>query len=604
MSEKVQKFRALQSSFDATKKMVDIVIPAGIGKVDLSKSSLVVKVDVSSQSSIVGNRTLAPPPVFDNMIRIDTTGVDEGTDFLSGISPHSMAALVKHAELRSAKLGVIESIRNVDLLRNSLASYKKSYVDVEREFSRSNNASLKSFYNNNGIIDAVGRGQELSKEKTKDLVIPLHELFEYCRNPAYDSNKNGDLTIHAEMRFDKIKAVSTRTNNGVFTTDAAAAGRAADPVGGIKGDFSRANGGTQVLGLDSDDTADYKEIQINSVRADDAAAAGTTGGAQRRLGTVYRTAAQYADLRASPFFCGQEVFIKTGTVLTAGGGPAAQVSAGAVIRRIERANAPSAGTGLTGAGANAPAVASDALDLTLEFNTAGGAGDAQGINMPVDTTITSIQIEVDEGAANAATESTPVLSTSINDVEAVVTVDDGNSAPSPYSYVSYSSEEDIYTPVSNFRRNYDIPANTRNIFVLFQPNTAALSSSSISQAANLNSYRITINGEDLFGREVNYRSALHHELVSQAFINSGDRIKSIDERAFSGAASLLGGKAGATNHGRDQGTELKMLCFPCPLSGSVQKLGLELNGFNDANPPADADLTGRHVIYYERIMSK
>lgn len=604
MSEKVQKFRALQSSFDATKKMVDIVIPQGIGKVDLSKSSLVVKVDVSAVSSDAGNQALAVPPNFDTLLRIKSTGVDE-TAFLSGISPHSMAALVKHAELRSAKLGVIESIRNVDLLRNSLASYKKSYVDVEREFSRSNNASLKSFYNNNGILDAVGRGQESSKERTKDLVIPLHELFEYCRNPAYDSNKNGDLTIHAEMRFDVIDAVSTRTSNRDFTIDGgAAAARANDPAApnaGIKGDFARANGGTQVLGLDSNNTSHYKNIQINSVRADDAAAAGTTGGAQRRLGTVYRTDAQYADLRSCPWFVGQEVFVKTTTLLTAGGGAAAQVSAGAVIRRIERANAPSAGTGLTGAGANAPSPASDALDLTLEFNTAGGAGDAQGINMPINTTIQSIQIEVAGGAQNADTETNPTLTVAINDVEAVVTVDDGNSAPSPYSYISYSSEEDIYTPLANFRRNYDIPSNTRNIFVLFQP---AATSSSISQSANLNSYRVTINNEDIFGREVNYRSALHHELVSQAFINSGDRIKSVDERAFNSVASLLGGKTFALNHGSDRGKELKMLCFPCPLSGDVQKLGLELNGFTDANPPVAADLTGRHVIYYERLMSK
>jgi len=605
MSEKVQKFRALQSSFDATKKMVDIVIPAGIGKVDLSKSSLVVKIDVSAASSTAGNiNNQSAPPVFDSVVRIKTTGIQEAVGN-PGITPHSMAALVKHAELRSAKLGVIESIRNVDLLRNSLASYKKSYVDVEREFSRSNNASLKSFYNNNGIIDAAGRGQEASKERTKDLVIPLHELFEYCRNPAYDSNKNGDLSIHAEMRFDAIDAVSTRTNNGVFCVDGgAAAGRADDPAApnaGIKGDFARANGGTQVMGIDTNNTSHYKNLQINSVRAENAAVAGTTVGVARRLGTVYRTDAQYADLRSCPFFVGQECFIKTTTLLTAGGGAAAQVSAAAVIRRIERANAPSAGTGLTGVGANAPSPASDALDLTLEFNTSGGAGDANGINMPINTTIQTLQIELAGGASNVAADSNPTLAVAINDVEAVVTVDDGNSAPSPYSYISYSSEEDIYSPLANFRRNYDIPPNTRNVFVLFNPQ---VNPSSISQSANLNSYRVTINNEDIFGRVVNYRSALHHELVSQAFINSGDRIKSVEEKAFSGVASLLGSKTFATNHGSNSGRELKMICFPCPLSGSVQKLGLELNGFNDANPPVAQALTGRHHIYYERIMSK
>ena len=289
-----------------------------------------------------------------------------------------------------------------------------------------------------------------------------------------------------------------------------------------------------------------------------------------------------------------ECFIKVESKLTANNAVQALVEVAGVIRNIQRANAPSAGTGLN---AGVMSQASDALDLTIEFV----ATDVGGPAITALCTITKIQIELLTGASDVAGDAAVAAPTlAINDVEAQVVVDPNNKSQSPYTYVSYSSEEDVYSPLANFQRNYDIPPNTRNIFVFFGE---ATTNRSISVSPHLGSYRLTIDNEDVFGRVVNYSSALHRELLSQTFINSGDRVKSIQERGYFNVASKLGGKAGATNHQNDNGTVLKAIMCPVPMSPVVQKLGLELNGFNDGTG-ADENLTGRHVVYFERLMTK
>ncbi len=601
MSEKTQKFRALQGSFDtANKRFVDCVIPQGIGKVDLSKSNLVVKLDVSAVSTTAGNVTLGA--AFDTQVRLNTTELFNAAS-QPGMSPHSPAAYVRHAELRSARLGVIESLRNVDLLRNSLTNFTKTPLDLEREFSRGQNASFKQFRNNNGILDCAGRGRELSQNKTKDLVIPLSSIFEYCNNNAYDSDKNGDLTVHCEMRFDKLDAIASKINNSIFVADPSVAGGAAadrtdDPADGIKGNCSKVRGGTQVLGSDGPDNESYKFMDTTSVPTDVAATPARSGGATYNIGRVFRTGGQYPDLRDCPYFVGQEVFLKlfggddvNNTNPTTAGSPFA-----AVISRIERANAPSANTGLT---AGSEAQASDALDITLSY-PAGGVP-ANG-HLPNGKQINSIHIELATGGLNAAASNAPTVSLAINDVEVQVTVDPDNKVVSPYNYVTYHAEEDVYNVLTKtFTRNYDIPAMTRNIYILMRPINTTVS---ISRDANLKEYRLAINNEDVLGRPIRYNSSLHRELINQVMINSGKRIASLDQKAFAGRASLLGGKAGVTGHGSDDGISLEMIMCPVPFSTNVQKLSVELNGFDDANPPTPQDLGGSHVVYFERILSK
>lgn len=575
MAQQVQKFRALQGSFNFTdKKFVDVSIPSGIGKVDLSKTDLVVKFDVATAST--GGLAADPnPPVLDTLIRVKRTGISDN------IGNPSSAALVRHCELRSQRLGVIESIRNVDLLRNTFKMYAEDDEDRERSFKRTHNYGQKKFHNSNGVLDGVGKGNERSRNRTKDVAIPLHELFEYCKNPAYDTDKDGELFVHCEMNFPSVDVQQTNDDNAVFTNDGNAGNR------GNQGyDFARARGGNQVLGVDSEDDAHMKNIDLRSLPSSVPANPGSVTAGAARLGAVYRTLAQYPDMRDCPFFVNQAVFIKVQSSTTPANAAQALIELEGVIRRIEKANAASVGTNLT-----TPSAASDAVDLTIDF-----VGGVNGPQVPDGRLVTSVTIELATGAQNAAGNVGSNNSIAINDVELQVVIDPDNSAPSPYPFVTYLAEEDNYPVAQNFNRNYDIPAGTRNVYILFTPQN------SVSVENNLGSYRLTIDNEDVYGRVVNYNSTLHRDLVNQVFTNRGNRIKSLDQKVFNNRTSLMGGKAGATGHGGVQGSEVRVIALPCPIKNDVQKLGVELKGFN--NVGAGADLGGRHVVYYERLVSK
>lgn len=575
MAQQVQKFRALQGSFNfSDKKFVDISIPSGIGKVDLSKTDLVVKFDVATLST-GGLAADANPPVLDTIIRVKRTGV---TDNHANFTP---AALVRHCELRSQRLGVIESIRNVDLLRNTLKMYAEDDEDRERGFKRTHNASQKNFTNSNGVLDSVGKGNERSVNRTKDVAIPLHELFEYCKNPAYDTDKDGELFVHCEMNFPSVDVLPTNNDNAVFTNDAAGNGRNAAGY-----DFARAGGGNQVLGVDSEDDAHMKNIDLRSLPSSVALNPGSVTTGAIGLGLVYRTSAQYPDMRDCPFFVNQAVFIKVQSSTTPANAPQGLITLEGVIRRIEKANGVSVGTNLT-----TPSQASDAVDLTIAF-----VGGANGPAIPNGRLITSVTIELAAGAQNAAGNVGSNDSIAINDVELQVVIDPDNSAPSPYPFVTYMAEEDNYPASQNFNRNYDIPAGTRNVYILFTPQN------SVSRENNLGSYRLTIDNEDVYGRVVNYNSTLHRDLINQVFTNRGDRVKSLDQKVFNNRTSRGGRKGGATNHGGPQGSEVRVIALPCPIKNDVQKLGVELAGFDNTGAPSN--LAGRHVVYYERLVSK
>jgi len=282
----------------------------------------------------------------------------------------------------------------------------------------------------------------------------------------------------------------------------------------------------------------------------------------------------------------QAVFIKVQSSTTPANAPQGLITLEGVIRRIEKANGVSVGTNLT-----TPSPASDAVDLTIAF-----VGGANGPAIPNGRLITSVTIELAAGAQNAAGNVGSNDSIAINDVELQVVIDPDNSAPSPYPFVTYMAEEDNYPASQNFNRNYDIPAGTRNVYILFTPQN------SVSRENNLGSYRLTIDNEDVYGRVVNYNSALHRDLINQVFTNRGDRVKSLDQKVFNNRTSRGGRKGGATNHGGPQGSEVRVIALPCPIKNDVQKLGVELAGFDNTGAPSN--LAGRHVVYYERLVSK
>jgi hypothetical protein len=161
-----------------------------------------------------------------------------------------------------------------------------------------------------------------------------------------------------------------------------------------------------------------------------------------------------------------------------------------------------------------------------------------------------------------------------------------NKPQSPYAYTTYHTEEDQHNGgESQFRRVYDIPEGTRNVYVAFTP--GKFTSGGTANEARLQSFRFSINNEDVLGREVPMYSPLYYELINQVHVNKGVRLKSLDSKTFAPLSSV--------GRGNSNGTELQVLSCPVPISNQVQKLGLELN------TGAVGGLPATHVLYFERL---
>ena len=79
------------------------------------------------------------------------------------------------------------------------------------------------------------------------------------------------------------------------------------------------------------------DLDVKSVPSATANQPGEAANADLNLGTKFRTSGQYADLRDSPFFVGQEVFIKAACAIQPDNNGDTQVVATGVISKIERA---------------------------------------------------------------------------------------------------------------------------------------------------------------------------------------------------------------------------------------------------------------------------
>jgi len=172
----------------------------------------------------------------------------------------------------------------------------------------------------------------------------------------------------------------------------------------------------------------------------------------------------------------------------------------------------------------------------------------------------------------------------------VAAMDSQASEQSPYSFSTYHVEEDQFSETAQqLNRNYDIPANTRNVYVMF--GRASQPHCNLSVCPTLTSYRFAVDNEDVLGRSVNYDSPLHKELINQVFTNSADRIHNMEAKAFANQASVA--SANSSGHG------ITMLALPVELKNVVQKLSVELQG----SGAGGKGLGGRLYFFYERIKS-
>ena len=189
---------------------------------------------------------------------------------------------------------------------------------------------------------------------------------------------------------------------------------------------------------------------------------------------------------------------------------------------------------------------------------------------------------------NAANGGDQTNTFTINKCELVAYV---NNDPEPQPKLVYSTfiaQEDSYPVALTSHRNYMIPPNTKNVYVIF-------SKTIHSEEENLDSYRITVDGEQVVNRSIKVGSPIEQDLVSQVFMNNGEAVHDLARLGL----DIFGTRGAATDQRSSaDNPEIQLIMFPVKYKGVGQILNLELEA------AAGQTLRGNHIVYSEVVRER
>lgn len=275
MSDRVIRITSQQGfsdSWENTEKptglnLLDFTIPRGMN-INMEKSYIAINAQIDSNSAYPVNSSLYLGVQNDVKVNVPTT------------------ALIRNASLNNDR-GNVENIRRVDTLSCALfglmdeAEERKSNMNTFSQFEGGRGLNNETSFNldavtNNTtpdgtIIDTTNNSRNISR----DIKIPLKELFGVCNSEAYSTDIWGETRIHCETNM--------VINN----------------IAGLK---NRHLGGAESTSLMFDKTLFYGDM------VDQTAVAGGSST------TALETKGTYDDFQnVMPFFVGQEVTV-TGSV--------------------------------------------------------------------------------------------------------------------------------------------------------------------------------------------------------------------------------------------------------------------------------------------------
>ena len=153
-------------------------------------------------------------------------------------------------------------------------------------------------------------------------------------------------------------------------------------------------------------------------------------------------------------------------------------------------------------------------------------------------------------------------------------------------YTTYMVQEDVVPASTSISRTYSLPANTTNAFVLF-PNP-------IFSNEDLHDYRLSIDDEMVYNRNIVYKGVLHYDLISNLFANQGKVLKDLREEIEANVP--VAGTAVANQ--KLNFADVTVVGVPIPLKNEPTILGVELNHRAGGN-----NFSGKIAVYSEVIKS-
>jgi hypothetical protein len=247
MTSRIVKITSRQNQIiTSSKNLVDFDLPSGT--YDLSKSY--INLNVSLDSHDQDNISLL------SLARNTEAQLESNTDF------------IKNCSLKSQTRGVIENIRNVNILKKNQKLYEETGSHCLSSQVISKMGSVKDLNNlaSSPYRDIEKLGTVKSKDRSHDHIIRLKELMNFCKNSYYDTDEKGDLKLHLEIEttgFDTVQAL--KADDGLWNKS-------------------------------TDGTNNYKDMV-------DAVGAGVL--------TTLTTKRKYFNIDESPFYVGQQLVISS-----------------------------------------------------------------------------------------------------------------------------------------------------------------------------------------------------------------------------------------------------------------------------------------------------
>jgi len=565
--DNILKLPAQQAQFNATNRLVDLIIPGNSGVYDLSKTYVAVTCTADNlEFTLPADGALAQS----NGLPANTAVPDVRLALKHNASAVSMyddcavpiEALVRNCSMFSANRGKLEDIRRSDTLRATMKAYTADVEDVEDSSIGGFAPMAKSNpWASGRFAQLVGVGDTATKMKSHELRINLKDIFNFGAVEAYDSSAYGNLHIHLELNLNKLELKQALAGAAMWDRY-----------------YHNQDGGTPSYPANNK----YSEaLPLRFAHGD------PTPGIPANDDSI-EMAAQYQSLEDSPFYVNQILSVTTSYTQDPGG------SYGTVY--------PLAATGAVWAVVRSITWDKDTNRITLGF----GAGSAVlTIAGPIDTHDLVVTREV---VGLDVSDTTLAAGLTIQSVElTAVRRPDMDAGPAQNQYTQFITQSDQFQNPSSLNRSYYLPPQTTNAYIMLPSSDitggAPTRFSDILGCARLEHYRFTLNGESVTNRVVPFMpqpkivdpaandakcdrgSSLHYTLISETMMNAGVRYHSLNESVFDqnipDSTDIPVSGAGVVGWTALKDCPKKacyMLALPVPISNDQTQLTIELEG--------------------------
>jgi len=465
MSNNIVKIPANESApYSQAKNKISFTIPEGM-LCDLSRSYVAIDTDVTTTET-AGNKSV---------YNVMTTITDDNDN-----DCYQNVALVKHASMDASQVGMIESLRDVNLRAVTQNQYTQDENDKieDRVMATEQTHEYNDFpvspyrvLKSEGDLATIGSSEEISHE----LKIPLKDIYGVAYNKVFDTSKYGQTKMKMEFNFAKLETEQYGDRADVIWTKDSA----------FKGSMLKldnATVGAQSVGRATDD---------------------------RQLSTLL----VYDSVEESPFYLNQKLQVRFRQGATGGAGVLQAAVDNCIIQRIDHND----GTNGTVAGT-----------LTLFFDTQLVAA------LPAGHAIFTCDLVADGQptfrGTNAAT-----ITRNINSLDLVLNTYPNPAAvtvPEKLSYFTYMSEIDNGNGNNPHRKNYTIPAEAVSVMVAFPTQNDGINSK-----LAYSSYRIMYDNEFECDRDVEKGKQLNYYMISRYFADNERPLKSLLEKRRSAIAA-------------------------------------------------------------------